>query len=64
MKVNGESIKLEKEMSVKSFLDSHGYNPTRIAVEVNGELVSKKSFEVVTLHDEDSVEIVSFVGGG
>jgi len=48
----------------KNFLESRQLNPLHVAVELNGEIVRKKDFEIVTLKEEDIVEIVSFVGGG
>ena len=36
----------------------------RIAVERNGEIVFKSQYDDVVLQDEDSIEVVSFVGGG
>lgn len=64
MKVNSQQIKLEKECSIRDFLEKQNYNIQHIAVELNGEIVSKKKFEAITLKDDDEVEIVSFVGGG
>ena len=40
------------------------YDPKRIAVERNGEIVFKSQYDDVVLQDEDSIEVVSFVGGG
>ncbi len=36
----------------------------RVAVEVNGEIVPKAEHERHVLADGDSVEVVTFVGGG
>lgn len=64
MKVNGQFITLEHPCKLKEFLESRQLNPLYVAVELNGEIVRKKDFEIVTLKEEDTVEIVSFVGGG
>ena len=40
------------------------YDPQRIAVERNGDIVFKAEHDVTVLQDGDSLEIVSFVGGG
>lgn len=63
IKVNG----IQKEISgisVNKFLLQENYDTKRIAVEVNGEIVPKSRYENTILNDGDSVEVVSFVGGG
>lgn len=64
MIVNGETFKLSKPVSVKDFLTSKGYNPLKVAVERNGDIIPKATFSEVLLYDEDTIEVVSFVGGG
>ena len=41
-----------------------GYDPARVAVERNGNIVPKAQYSATTLADGDVVEIVRFVGGG
>lgn len=41
-----------------------GDSITRVAVEKNGEIVPKNRLSDTYLEDEDSLEVVSFVGGG
>lgn len=62
--VNGRQVKLEKEMTVLEFLEKEGYQTTRIAVEKNGEIVPKRTYNDVLIHSKDVLEVVSFVGGG
>ena len=50
--------------TVAQYLDGTAYDPKRIAVERNGDIVPKARYEETVLCDGDSVEIVSFVGGG
>ncbi|MGN1411768.1 MAG: sulfur carrier protein ThiS [Oscillospiraceae bacterium] len=64
MVVNGEKIKLENPMNVKDFLTSQGYDFTKVAVERNGDIIPKATFSKVLLYDEDTIEVVRFVGGG
>lgn len=64
MIVNGEQIKLENPTTVKDFLTSKGYDCTKVAVERNGDIISKITFSEVLLYDEDTIEVVRFVGGG
>lgn len=64
MKVNGKIIKLENQVDLKTFLEENGYIINYIAVERNGEIVPKATYETVLLSDEDVLEVVRFVGGG
>ena len=64
MKVNDEQISVDGTMTVLDLLQMKGYPLTRIAVEVNGQIVPKAKYETYALRDEDTVEIVCFVGGG
>lgn len=64
MKVNGEVKLLETESSLSDYLTKEGYQISRIAVERNGKIVPKGEYANVILSDADTLEIVSFVGGG
>ena len=63
VKVNGSELDIAG-FSVKEYLDSTSYNPARVAVEINGDIVFKSQYDTVLLKDDDSMEVVSFVGGG
>ena len=63
VKVNGKSLALAGK-TVSEYLATTDYDPKRIAVERNGEIVFKSQYDVTVLEDGDNVEIVSFVGGG
>ena len=64
MKVNGEMIPLQSSIPLDEFLKNEGYNLNRIAVEKNGEIVPKDTYSSNMLHNDDTLEIVRFVGGG
>lgn len=63
VKINGEDRDVAG-MTVTEYLASTDYNPKRVAVERNGEIVFKAQYEETTFEDGDMVEVVSFVGGG
>lgn len=50
--------------TLPELLESEGYDPVRVAVELNYDIVPKAKYAETTLNDGDIVEIVSFVGGG
>lgn len=64
MKVNGQEICLIDEITLLKYLEDNSYNILRIAVEKNGDIVPKANYENVILNNNDTIEIVSFVGGG
>lgn len=64
MKVNGKQIKLAKSLSLKEYLEQENYVLLHVAVEKNGQIISRADFANTMLNDDDKLEIVSFVGGG
>ena len=63
VKVNGNEANLAG-MSLTSYLHSADYDVKRVAVERNGEIVPKAEYETTILQDGNTLEVVSFVGGG
>ena len=63
VKVNGESLYIAGK-TITEYLADASYDIRRIAVERNGDIVPKAQYGETVLADGDSVEIVSFVGGG
>ena len=62
--VNGKEVKGQEEQTVADYLEENGYRMNRIAVELNGEILPKYKYSETRLKDGDSMEIVTFVGGG
>lgn len=63
VKINGAETAAAGQ-TVAEYLAAAGYDPLRVAVERNGEIVPKGRYGDAVLEDGDSVEVVSFVGGG
>ncbi|MBE6688698.1 MAG: sulfur carrier protein ThiS [Ruminococcaceae bacterium] len=61
--VNGKPLEIAGK-TLAGYLESTAYDMKRIATELNGNIVPKASYAHTVLRDGDSVEIVSFVGGG
>ena len=64
IQVNGTPVPQTLGMTLQQYLDTTNYDPARIAVERNGEIVPKRLYGETVLHDDDVLEVVSFVGGG
>ena len=64
IRVNGAEEAYSEEMTVMENVSAKGYRTNRIAVEKNGQIVPKSAYESTVIKDGDSMEVVSFVGGG
>ena len=63
VKINGAEMDIAGK-TVAEYLATTRYDPKRIAVERNGDIVPKVQYSETVLKDGDCVEVVSFVGGG
>ena len=67
IKVNGEERKIELDQEnvlLSKALNSMGYKPNTIVVELNNLIINSIKWEKVNLKEGDNLEIVSIVGGG
>jgi sulfur carrier protein len=64
MKLNGQIFELNNHLSLLQFLQENKYDISKIAVQHNGDILPKATYAETILNDEDSLEVVSFVGGG
>ena len=63
VKINGTELNISNQ-TVAQYLAENSYDLKRVAVELNGDILPKAQYESTLLQDGDTVEIVSFVGGG
>ena len=64
VKINGQNQTLNAEMSLSEFIAQKGLNPEGIVVEHNFKIIEKKDLADIAIKENDTIEIVSFVGGG
>jgi sulfur carrier protein len=62
--LNGQVKTLAGPLSVAAFVAELGFTGKRIAVERNGEIVPKSTYDQVMIAAADRLEIVVAVGGG
>ncbi len=63
--VNGDQHEFEANTNLQQLLDTLTLGKKgRIAIEINGEIVPRSSFQKQILRSGDSVEIVQAIGGG
>lgn len=63
VKINGDEKNVVGK-TIAEYLTESGYDTKRVAVELNGDILPKAQYDSTVLQDDDSVEVVSFVGGG
>ena len=62
--VNGDKVHCEEKITLEKLVAELGYQKERIAVEVNGDIIVKSEYASCVLGPADTLEIVTFVGGG
>ena len=64
MIINGKTMNFESGITVTEVLNSLNLSCEKVVVEVNYEIIPKDNYESHKLYETDSIEVVSFVGGG
>lgn len=64
MQVNGEQVTLAEPVSVADYLETNGYRPELVAVELDGEIIPRDQRDTHLLTNQSTLEIVQFVQGG
>ena len=62
--LNGEEINIADSLSILGLIDLYELPASKVAVERNLEIVPKSAYETTMLKENDTVEIVHFIGGG
>ena len=62
--VNRKQMRVNLKYSLKNLIDKLKMPITKIAVELNREIINKKNINKIILKNGDKVEIVHFIGGG
>ena len=64
IQVNGEDREIAEGSSVSELLGALKLQAGRVAVEINLKIIDRGEFDRYVLHEDDRVEILSFIGGG
>ncbi|TCK98758.1 sulfur carrier protein [Natranaerovirga hydrolytica] len=64
VKINGKEEHINEAMTLISLIKEKGLKPDRIVIEYNYDIIQKEKWQEITLHPNDNIEILSFVGGG
>lgn len=63
VRINGEEKSLAG-MNLLEYLKDAGYQPEKIVVERNLEIIPRNQLQNTVIQENDSIEVLSFVGGG
>ena len=64
MMINGKEFNFNSGISIDNMLLELKLDKNKVVVEVNANIIAKEEFENFKLNENDSIEVVSFVGGG
>ena len=64
MKVNGRAMSFSKSITIANLLLNLNISIEKVVVEVDGEIISRDEFNSFILNENNSIEVISFVGGG
>ena len=64
IKVNGKKVIFNKNESIETLIKKLKIPLNKVAIELNKKILNKKKIDKIKLNNNDSVEIVHFIGGG
>lgn len=64
IKVNGQIETVKENITILDFVESKELNPENVVVEYNLNIVKSEQWSQTILKENDSLEVLSFVGGG
>ena len=64
IQLNGKKVLIKTNFSIFDLLKKHKLLKKKVAVELNGIIISKLNLKKKYLKNNDKVEIVHFIGGG
>ena len=64
IEVNGKKIIFDNNTSIEKLTKKLKIPLNKVAIELNKKILDKKKLKKIKLNDNDSIEIVHFIGGG
>lgn len=62
--LNGEKKKVRENLSAAALVKELGFDPAKVALERNREIVPRSAYASVKIESGDQIEMVQFIGGG
>ena len=64
IKVNGKKVIFNKNESIEILIKKLKIPLNKVAIELNKKILNKNKINKIKLNNNDSIEIVHFIGGG
>ena len=64
IRINNKDKKIKENSSIHDLLDFLNLKPNGLVLEVNLNIIKKDKYDEFILKDKDTVEIITFMGGG
>ncbi len=64
IQLNGKKIVIGTNFSIFDLLKKYKFLTKKVAIELNGVIITKSNFKKKYLKNKDKLEIVHFIGGG
>jgi len=64
IKINNKDKQIKKNSSIHDLLDFLNLEPNGLVLEVNLNIIKKDKYDEFILKNKDTVEIITFMGGG
>ena len=62
--LNGQKKEVSPSQNLREVVGRFSQNSAVLIAEVNGTIIKKAQWDAVGVNDGDTIELVSFVGGG
>ncbi len=64
IKLNGKNKSIDYGLSLKNLIHNLNIPIKKVAIELNKEIIDKKKIGKIKIKNNDTIEIVHFIGGG
>tara|TARA_B100001113_G_scaffold330763_1_gene306617 strand:- start:29 stop:247 length:219 start_codon:yes stop_codon:yes gene_type:complete len=64
IKINGKIKTIIDKLTLYELINDLKIPTTKVAIELNKEIINKKEIKKIKLENNDVIEIVHFIGGG
>ena len=61
---NGKKRTINEDINIATFIADNNYKTEHVVVELNEEIIPKEKYEQIVLKQNDTLEVLSFMGGG
>mgnify|MGYP006166653107 FL=1 len=64
IKINGKIKSIDQGYNLYNLINNFNIPIKKVAIELNKEIINKKMINKIKLKNNDTIEIVHFIGGG